>query len=147
LKTQPFLPGDSSSVDLRLASSLARGGCLASTAVSASAVIASEPDDPESAKPRQSTADGTVSIGNLDDVANSPVEGPRDISARILASMRMCATGLRDAPDIDASYIEVRTNNGEVTLSGSVNDREQKRRAEDLIEVVSGVRDSTTTCE
>jgi osmotically-inducible protein OsmY len=54
---------------------------------------------------------------------------------------------LADAPDIDASYIEVRTNNGEVTLSGSVNDRKQKRRAEDLIEVVSGVRDSTTTCE
>lgn len=47
---------------------------------------------------------------------------------------------LADAPDIDASDIEVRTSNGEVTLSGSVNDREQKRRAEDLIEIVSGVR-------
>lgn len=48
---------------------------------------------------------------------------------------------LVDAPDVDASDIEVRTNNGEVTLSGNVTDREQKRRAEELIENVSGVRE------
>jgi osmotically-inducible protein OsmY len=48
---------------------------------------------------------------------------------------------LAEAPDIDASDIEVRTTNGEVTLSGSVREREEKRRAEDLIEGVSGVRD------
>lgn len=48
---------------------------------------------------------------------------------------------LADAPEIDASEIDVKTNNGEVTLSGSVNDRSQKRRAEDLIENVSGVRE------
>lgn len=48
---------------------------------------------------------------------------------------------LADAPDIDASDIEVRTANGEVTLSGSVRERSDKRRAEDLIENVSGVRE------
>lgn len=48
---------------------------------------------------------------------------------------------LAQAPDIDASDIEVRTTNGEVMLSGSVREREAKRRAEDLIEGVSGVRD------
>jgi hypothetical protein len=48
---------------------------------------------------------------------------------------------LTEAPDIDASDIEVRTTNGEVTLSGSVHEREEKRRAEDLIEGISGVRD------
>jgi osmotically-inducible protein OsmY len=48
---------------------------------------------------------------------------------------------LCDAGDIDASQIEVRVENGEVTLNGSVSDRAEKRRAEDLIEHVSGVRD------
>jgi hypothetical protein len=49
---------------------------------------------------------------------------------------RLCAAG-----DIDASEIEVRVDNGEVTLSGAVSDRADKRRAEDLIEHVSGVRE------
>jgi osmotically-inducible protein OsmY len=48
---------------------------------------------------------------------------------------------LADAPDVDASNIEVLVNNGEVTLSGTVSGREDKRRAEDLIENVSGVRE------
>jgi hypothetical protein len=48
---------------------------------------------------------------------------------------------LTEAPDIDASDIEVKTANGEVTLSGSVRDRGQKRRAEDVIENLSGVRE------
>ena len=42
---------------------------------------------------------------------------------------------------IDASDIEVRVVNGEVTLSGSVDDRESKRLAEDVVESVFGVRD------
>jgi osmotically-inducible protein OsmY len=48
---------------------------------------------------------------------------------------------LCDAPDIDATNIEVKVDHGEVTLSGSVWDRGDKRRAEDLIENVSGVRE------
>ena len=48
---------------------------------------------------------------------------------------------LCDSAEIDASDIEVRVDNGEVTLTGSVSDRSQKRRAEDLIEQVSGVRE------
>jgi osmotically-inducible protein OsmY len=43
--------------------------------------------------------------------------------------------------DVDAENIEVRVENGEVTLSGSVPDRSDKRRAEDVVEAVSGVRD------
>src|SRR5215510_13138458 len=42
---------------------------------------------------------------------------------------------------IDASDIEVSVNNGMVTLSGRVNSREEKRRAEDFAESVSGVTD------
>lgn len=44
-------------------------------------------------------------------------------------------------PGIDACEVEVRVQGGEVTLSGSVNEREQKRLAEDAIEGVSGVKD------
>ena len=44
-------------------------------------------------------------------------------------------------PDIDASEIEVDVENGEVTLSGTVDDRQAKRLAEDIAERCSGVSD------
>lgn len=46
---------------------------------------------------------------------------------------------LSDDGHIDASDIEVSVSNCEVTLSGTVSDRSQKRRAEDLAEAISGV--------
>jgi osmotically-inducible protein OsmY len=48
---------------------------------------------------------------------------------------------LAESPDVDASNIEVKVENGEVTLAGSVAERGEKRRAEDLIENISGVRE------
>ena len=48
---------------------------------------------------------------------------------------------LCDSPEVDATEIEVAVVNGEVTLDGRVSDRDEKRRAEDLIEHVSGVKD------
>jgi osmotically-inducible protein OsmY len=42
---------------------------------------------------------------------------------------------------IDASDIDVQVQNGEVTLSGVVDDRPAKRMAEDVVESVSGVKD------
>jgi osmotically-inducible protein OsmY len=48
---------------------------------------------------------------------------------------------LTQHPDVDASEIEVQVNNGEVTLTGSVEDRSQKRMAEDMVENLSGVRE------
>jgi len=47
---------------------------------------------------------------------------------------------LSDDPFIDASEIEVTVSNGEVTLTGTVDHRSTKRRAEDLAEAVSGVK-------
>lgn len=44
-------------------------------------------------------------------------------------------------PDIDASEIEVKVNDGEVTLTGTVLEREDKYLAEHLCEGVPGVRD------
>jgi osmotically-inducible protein OsmY len=46
---------------------------------------------------------------------------------------------LADDPYVDASDIEVSVQNGEVTLSGMVDSRQARRRAEDLVENVSGV--------
>lgn len=48
---------------------------------------------------------------------------------------------LTDAADVDASEIEVNVANGEVTLSGTVRGRGEKRRSEDLAESIAGVRD------
>jgi hypothetical protein len=42
--------------------------------------------------------------------------------------------------EIDASEIEVRVSNGEVTLEGTVEDRRTKRLAEDVIETCPGVK-------
>lgn len=47
---------------------------------------------------------------------------------------------LSDDPFIDATDIEVSVSKGEVTLSGHVDHRSSKRRAEDLAESISGVR-------
>jgi osmotically-inducible protein OsmY len=49
---------------------------------------------------------------------------------------RMCECG-----ELDASEIEVRVSNAEVTLLGTVRDRQDKRLAEDLSDQVSGVRE------
>lgn len=43
--------------------------------------------------------------------------------------------------EIDAGEIEVKVTNGEVTLTGTVDNREAKRMAEDVAESVSGVTD------
>jgi BON domain-containing protein len=47
---------------------------------------------------------------------------------------------LTDHPDLDASDLEIKVHNGEVTLTGTVNERWNKRVAEDLAESVSGVK-------
>jgi hypothetical protein len=46
---------------------------------------------------------------------------------------------LTDDPHLDASEIEVSVKGREVTLTGTVNSRFEKRHAEDLAEAVSGV--------
>jgi osmotically-inducible protein OsmY len=47
---------------------------------------------------------------------------------------------LSDDSYVDASEISVSVSSGEVTLTGMVNSRQEKRRAEDLAEEVSGVK-------
>lgn len=52
---------------------------------------------------------------------------------------------LTEDPYIDASNMEVTVKDCEVTLSGTVNSREDKRRAEDLAERITGVKDVHNT--
>jgi osmotically-inducible protein OsmY len=47
---------------------------------------------------------------------------------------------LTDDAWIDATEIEIQVSSGEVILAGTVNSREDKRRAEDVAEAVSGVK-------
>jgi hypothetical protein len=48
-------------------------------------------------------------------------------------------------PEIDASEIEIKVSEGEVTISGTVQDREDKWRAEQLAESIPGVREVNNT--
>ena len=69
--------------------------------------------------------------------------GPKDYQRsddRIREEICDCMT---DDPMLDASEITVVVNKGEVSLSGTVTSRDQKRRAEDVAERISGVKDVT----
>jgi osmotically-inducible protein OsmY len=48
---------------------------------------------------------------------------------------------LTEDPSVDATDVEVDVKSGEVTLTGTVGSREQKRRAADVIEDLPGVKD------
>lgn len=47
---------------------------------------------------------------------------------------------LTDDPHIDASEVEVAVKNGEVTLTGKIDSRAARRHAEELAEIISGVK-------
>jgi osmotically-inducible protein OsmY len=68
--------------------------------------------------------------------------GYRRSDERIREEVCECLT---DDERIDATNVQVDVKDCEVTLSGSVNSREEKRRAEDLIERLSGVKDVHNT--
>jgi osmotically-inducible protein OsmY len=64
--------------------------------------------------------------------------GYRRSDERIREDLCDCLT---DDPFLDASEIEVKVESCEVILTGSVSSRDDKRRAEDLAESISGVND------
>ena len=48
---------------------------------------------------------------------------------------------MAECGELDASDIEVRVSNGEVTLQGTVRERHDRRLAEDIVDDVAGVRE------
>ena len=77
------------------------------------------------------------------DGPNFAGRGPKDYQRsddRIREEICDCMT---DDPLLDASEIAIDVKQGEVTLTGSVTSRDQKRRAEDVAERISGVKDVT----
>jgi hypothetical protein len=69
------------------------------------------------------------------------VIGPRDYSRSDERILEEVCERLAQHGQIDASDVEVEFQDGEITLRGSVNDRREKRLAEDIAETVFGVRD------
>lgn len=67
--------------------------------------------------------------------------GPKGYQRSDARIMEDVCDRLAAAPDVDASEIEVTVRGGEVTLSGMVMDRHQKRRSEDVIDSITGVRE------
>jgi hypothetical protein len=67
--------------------------------------------------------------------------GPKNYTRSDERILEQVCERLTDNERIDASEIEVRVSNGEVTLLGEVDDRQTKRMAEDVAHGVRGVRD------
>lgn len=68
-------------------------------------------------------------------------KGPQGYQRSDERIREMVCEALTDDDQIDASTIEVAVKNGEVTLSGTVPDRQTKRMAEDVVERCAGVKD------
>jgi hypothetical protein len=69
--------------------------------------------------------------------------GPKDYKRSDDRIREEVSDRLTDDHAVDASNMTVQVQDGEVTLTGTVPNREQKRRAEDLAEAISGVREVT----
>jgi len=67
-------------------------------------------------------------------------KGPRDYHRSEDRIREDVCDRLADDDYVDASDIRIEIQNDEVILSGTVNSREEKRRAEDIVESISGVR-------
>jgi osmotically-inducible protein OsmY len=67
-------------------------------------------------------------------------KGPRSYQRSDIRITEDINDRLYEDPYVDATDIEVQVTNGEVVLTGAVDDRNAKRRVEDLCENVSGVK-------
>ena len=67
--------------------------------------------------------------------------GPKDYQRSDERIRDEIADRMTDDDYLDASELMIQVKQGEVTLIGTVTTREQKRRAEDLAESISGVRE------
>lgn len=75
----------------------------------------------------------------LDDKGQHRGKGPRNYKRADNRIQEDINDRLTDDSFVDASEVDVAVQNGEVTLTGTVDSREAKRRAEDIAESVAGV--------
>lgn len=68
-------------------------------------------------------------------------KGPSGFTRSDERIKEMVCEALTDNDQVDATHIDITVKNGEVVLSGTVEDRHQKRIAEDVVEQCSGVKD------
>ena len=68
-------------------------------------------------------------------------KGPSGFARSDERIKEMVCEVLTDHDDIDATHIDITVKNGEVVLAGTVEDRHQKRLAEDIVEQCAGVKD------
>jgi hypothetical protein len=99
-------------------------------------------DNPERYGPRSDWQGADVSGRGEGQFRGRGPQGYRRSDERIREDVCECLT-LDDR--IDASNIDVAVKEGEVTLSGTVSSRDEKHRAEELIERISGVKDVSNT--
>jgi osmotically-inducible protein OsmY len=75
----------------------------------------------------------------IDHMTTHRGKGPKDYRRSDDRIREDVCDRLSDDPYVDASNIDVKVNSAEVILTGTVERREDKRRAEDLVEAISGV--------
>jgi len=83
---------------------------------------------------------GSIDRGSGSSVGPLGYTEPRARDQRIREEI---SERLADDPSVDASDISVDVQKGAVTLTGTVTSREQKRRAGDVADCISGVKDVT----
>jgi osmotically-inducible protein OsmY len=88
---------------------------------------------------------GATEVGGTPDPESRPRplhrgKGPRNYQRRDERILEEMNDRLCDNPYIDASEIDVSVSDGDVVLSGSVEDRDSKRLAEDIGDSISGVK-------
>lgn len=101
--------------------------------------------DPYQGNPGYSSGSSMGSYGRDNDMGSGMTshrgKGPKGYQRSDERLKEMVSEALEDEHGVDASDVEVKVENGEVTLTGTVQDRSQKRRAEDCAEGVRGIRD------
>jgi osmotically-inducible protein OsmY len=85
-------------------------------------------------------ATGSSEGGRVNRRGTGAGRGPRGYRRRDASIREELCESLTDSPDLDASDLDVTVQDGEITLTGTVEDRDARWLAEDLAESVSGVR-------
>lgn len=84
---------------------------------------------------------GMGGIGSMTEGRGHRGKGPKNFMRSDERIREAVCEALSDDDNVDASEIEVTVKGGEVTLSGTVEDRHTKRAAEDCVERIAGVKD------